>query len=302
MESTVSQLVSIDEKKGATDNPLVSIVTPVLNGIKYLEECIQSVLNQSYPYIEHIFIDGGSTDGTLDLLTSYQTKYTDRIRFISEPDKGVGEAVNKGWGIAKGEIFSWIDSDDIYELDAVQAVVEFFRANPDAYLVFGSDHMINERGEVIRTYPIKDFDLEETIKDWAYAFSASCVFYKREVIERVGGFNTLGNYLDFWIRVAPVFPIHRIEKLLSSVRLHKDSISLSKDPNKRRRVRQAWLENYILCRQHGGSIFSPRSRRYFMFEILDKLRLYDFVTLVVLVKLRRYSFINKLLRKLGIVA
>ena len=301
MENKVSQLVSVDEKKGTTYNPLVSIVTPVLNSIKYLEECIQNLLNQSYPYIEHIFIDGGSTDGTLDLLTSYKTRYPDRIRFISEPDKSVGEAVNKGWGMAKGEILGWIDSDDIYELDAVQAVVEFFRANPDAYVVFGGGHMINERGEVIRTYPMKDFDLEETIKSRTYIHTPPSAFYKREVIERVGGFPTVGNDLDFHIRVGKVFPIHRIDKLLFKVRLHKDSISLSKDPNKRRLVRESFQGNYILCRQHGGSIFSPRSRRYFMFEILDRLRLYDLVVLVVLVKLRRYSFINKLLLKLGIV-
>ena len=132
MENKLSQFVSIAEKVGTRDNPLVSIITPVLNGIKYLEECIQSVLNQSYARIEHIIVDGGSTDGTVEMLSSYQAKHPDRIRFVSEPGTGVGEALNKGLRMAKGGIFGWVNADDFFEPGAVQTVVEFFRANPDA--------------------------------------------------------------------------------------------------------------------------------------------------------------------------
>jgi len=102
MEDKVSQSVRIDGQKSTIDNPPVSIITPVLNAIKYLEACIQSVLHQSYPHIEHIFVDGGLTDGTLEMLANYQAKYRDRITFISEPDKSAGEAWNKGFRIARG--------------------------------------------------------------------------------------------------------------------------------------------------------------------------------------------------------
>lgn len=167
MENRVSQLVSIDEKKGTPDNPLVGIITPVLNRIKYLEACIQSVLNQSYPYIEHIFVNGGSSDGTLDMLASCGAKYPNRIRFISEPDKGAGEAWNKGLRMAKGEILGWLGSDILSEPDAIMTVVEFFRANPDAYFVFGGLNYINEKGEILRKlkFPTKDFNLDEAIND-----------------------------------------------------------------------------------------------------------------------------------------
>ena len=74
MEDRTSQFAGTEKSKGSKDNPLVSIITPVLNGVTYLEECIQSVLNQSYPYIEQVFVDGGSTDGTLDMLASYKAK------------------------------------------------------------------------------------------------------------------------------------------------------------------------------------------------------------------------------------
>ncbi len=266
----------MENKQDTAYNPLVSIVTPVRNGIKYLETSIQSVLKQSYPHIEHIFVDGGSTDGTLEMLASYQARYPERIRFISEPDKGVGDAINKGFGMAKGEILGWIDSDDAYEPDAIQTVVEFFRANPEAYFVFGNRNTIDESGEVIGKFVAKDFNLEEAINDTYYVTFCS-TFYKREVIERVGPFNALGNDLDFWIRVEKVFPMHRIEKSLSNWRIHKDSVSGSSDVAKAR-IRKARLrEDYLLGRRYGASIFSPRARRYYRFLILDSLHLYPLI-------------------------
>jgi len=298
LDHRVSQSEGVDERNAMIDNPLVSIITPILNGVKYLEACIQSVLNQSYPYIEHIFVDGGSIDGTLEMLSSYKARYTDRIRFVSQPDRGVGEAVNKGLRIAKGGIFGWLDSDDVYETDAIMTVVEFFRSNPDAYFVFGESDVINEVGEVIRKRPIKDFDLKEAINDRHYIVICAA-FYRQEVIERVGFFNTLGNDLDFWIRVGKKFQIYRIEKTFSHWRSHQDGITMSREAKNRTTDRQRFREDYLLCRQNGGSIFAPRVRRYLMFVILDRLGLYHFANFMVLPKLRRYSFTNKVLRLLG---
>ncbi|MFC1940404.1 glycosyltransferase family 2 protein [Chloroflexota bacterium] len=276
-------------KDSLAHNPLVSIITPALNGVRFLEACIQSVLNQSYPHIEHIFSDGGSTDGTLEMLAGYQAKYPERIKFISEPDEGVGEAWNKGFRIAKGEIFGWLDTDDIYEPDAIMTVVEFFRTNPGAYFVYGDRNMINEKGEIIGKFLAKDFDLKEAIRDKYYITFCSA-FYRREVIEKVGAFNTLGNDLDFWIRIGKVFPMHRIEKILSSWRLHEDSISGSKEADKAR-IRKARLrEDYHLGRQHGAGIFSPRARRYYRFLVLDSLGLYPLIH-------KLYPVVRKVLRR-----
>ncbi len=256
MENKVSQSLSANEKKGTPDNPLVSIITPVLNGIKYLEACIESVLNQSYPYIEHIFVDGGSTDGTVEMLAKYKTKYPDRIRFISEPDKGPCDAWNKGLGMAKGEILGWLGSDDMSEPDAIMTVVEFFRTNPDAYFVFGDCNYINENGKIIGKFPTRDFNLEEMIND-TNCIPGPSAFYKREVIEKIGLFDI--NELDYWIRVGKVFQIHRIKKVLSNFRIHKGSGSCS---NAYMHTRN----DFIICRRHGGSIFSPRSIRYLIYR------------------------------------
>jgi glycosyltransferase involved in cell wall biosynthesis len=295
MRNKLSQPANTDGNKGTIDGLLVSIITPVLNGVKYLEDCIQSVLSQTYPHIEHIFIDGGSTDGTLEMLRSYQAKYPERIRVISEPDRSAGEAWNKGLRMAKGEIFGWLGSDDIYEPDTIQTVMEFFRKNPDAYFVFGGCNFINEKGEIIGKAQIKDFDLKEAINDTCYIPCPSA-FYRREIIKKVGSMDTTINAcdLDYWIRVGKVFQIHRIEKLLSNFRLHKDSVSGSKEAGK-----MYALEGYIISRRHGGRIFSPRARLYFMSVILDRLGLYYFALFVV-AKLRRYPFINKVLRMLGV--
>lgn len=247
MNSKVSQSKGFEERKVNRDKPLVSIVTPVLNGIKYLEICIQNVLNQTYAHIEHIFVDGGSTDGTLEILLEYKARYPDRIRFISEPDRGVGDALNKGIKMARGEILGWLDTNDVYEPDAVMTAVEFFKLNPNAYFVFGGCNIINEAGEVIGELAIRDGNFKDVINGKEY-ISLSAAFYKREVLDRVGPFNTLGNNFDFWIRVAQQFPMHRVDKTLCNWRSHKDNIGFSKGARNMEIIRQKVREDYLLCR------------------------------------------------------
>ncbi|MDO8568503.1 MAG: glycosyltransferase family 2 protein [Dehalococcoidales bacterium] len=253
--------------------PLVSIITPVLNGAKYLEICLKSVLAQSYPNIEHIFVDGGSTDGTLDILAGYQSKYPQRIKFITGTDKGVGEAVNKGFAVARGSIFGWIDTDDAYETNAIQTIVKFFGANQNAFLVYGGCNMIDEGGKFILKMPTTDFDRQRAVND-TYHIIFCAAFYKREVIEKVGGLNTLGNDLDFWLRASQEFQLHRIDATLARWRMHKDSISGSNDAAKANIRRARLREDFILGRRYGASLFSPRSRRYYRFRVMDGLHLY----------------------------
>lgn len=283
--------------KSESANPLVSIVTPVRNGMKYLEGCIQNILNQSYPHIEHIFIDAGSTDGSLELIAEYQAAHPERIRFISEPDDGVGEALNKGFKMARGEIFGWLDSDGRYEPTTVETVANFFRANPEAYFLFGEANHINEAGEVIGRHPTKDFDMKEAINNRCYIPFQSA-FHRRKVTETVGYFNPLGNSADYWIRVGKVFQIYRINKVLSNNRLVKESIFFSRDPRQRRILRNRLKEDYDLCRQNSGNILAPRCRRYFIFRIFDSIGLYLLLA-YPLEKLRhRYRWADKIVSKL----
>jgi glycosyltransferase involved in cell wall biosynthesis len=259
------------QKKNTTDKPLVSIITPVFNCVKYVEQSIQSVLNQKYPYIEHIIIDGGSTDGTLEILSNYQAKHSNRIRFFlqpdSQPDSGPGEAWNKGFKIARGEILGWLGADDMLsDPDTIQTVVEFFKSNPDARFVHGGCNYINEKGEVLSTHKPRDFTLDELINN-GNPIACPSAFYKREVIEKVGWFDTYGNDFDYMIRIAKLFKIYRIEKVLSNFRLHKES----KSGSPKEHLKGLRMDCQV-SRRYGGCFFSGYCKRYYEFLIVELLR------------------------------
>lgn len=117
--------------------PLISIITVVFNGEKYLEQTIKSVLGQTYTNIEYIIVDGGSTDSTLAIVRQYEDQLA---RWISEPDKGLYDAMNKGIRMATGDIIGMINSDDWYEPNAVQLIVDAYRKNPTKK-IFHADRM-----------------------------------------------------------------------------------------------------------------------------------------------------------------
>lgn len=257
-----------------TDTPMVSILTPVLNGVKYLEPCILSVLNQSCPYVEHIFVDGCSTDGTVEMLSSYSTRYPERVRFISEPDSGPDSAANKGLQMAKGRIIGFLGSDDMSEPDALMKVVDFFRLNPEAYFVFGECNSIDERGKIISKKPTKDFDLDEAIND-NFSVPTISSFVRRQVIDRIGMFDTNLPYgdSDFLIRIGKEFKMYRVPDVLANFRTHENRLGRTK--NKGLVVLRT---EYLISRRHGGRIFSPRGRRYFKglvkHKVIEPLRLF----------------------------
>ncbi len=124
----------------------VSIVTPSFNQAHFLEETILSILNQTYKNIEYIIIDGGSTDGSINIIKKYDSKIH---YWISEPDKGQTDAVNKGLEHCTGELVAYLNSDDIYELDAVEKVVEAFLKNKTAAVYYGKCSVIDEKGNEV---------------------------------------------------------------------------------------------------------------------------------------------------------
>ena len=123
--------------------PLVSIITVVYNGEKYLEQTIQSVINQTYKNIEYIIIDGGSTDGTLDIVKKYEKHIS---YWVSEPDEGLYYAMNKGIGLANGELVGMINSDDWYELNAIELMVDAYKHNPKKTIFHADRYDIDENG------------------------------------------------------------------------------------------------------------------------------------------------------------
>ena len=135
--------------------PLVSIITPSFNQARYLESTIHSVLDQDYPNIEYIIVDGGSTDGSAEIIHGF----SDRLAWwVSEKDHGQTDAINKGFARAKGEILAWLNSDDTYQPHAIAEAVGLLRDRPEVGLVYGDANFIDENGRVIGHFPAAQAD------------------------------------------------------------------------------------------------------------------------------------------------
>ncbi len=213
------------------DNNLsVSIITPTFNRGKFLEENILSVKNQNYPFIEHIVVDGGSTDNSLDILKKYQETYN--LKWISEKDKGCADAMNKGFDMATGDIFCWLDSDDFYMSETIEKVVEVFKKNPGIDVVFGNIFVINAKGKRIDYIKHTNFDIE-TLIYLTMPLSTQATFWRKELHCKIGKFNE--QYLrladaEFFLRMALLRPnFYRLNKFLASYRAHAEQLTKSID-------------------------------------------------------------------------
>ncbi|XOA42575.1 MAG: glycosyltransferase family 2 protein [Candidatus Nealsonbacteria bacterium] len=206
-------------------NLSVSIVTATFNHVKYLEETILSVKNQNYPYLEHIIVDGGSTDGTIEILKHYESQYN--MKWISEKDEGIADGLNKGFKIAKGNIFCWLDSDDTYLLGTIKKVVDIFQKQPQVDLVFGDILIINDKSKKINYIKFTDFDFET----WAYeggSMNPSAAFWRRELHEKIGGLNKKYMWspdIYFFTEVGALgAKFYHIKDFLASYRHHHEQI------------------------------------------------------------------------------
>jgi len=203
--------------------PLVSIVTASYNSARYIEQAIRSVAAQDYPNIEHIIVDGGSTDGTLKILQRYDS----RIDWISEHDSGQSDALNKGWGRARGHVLGWLDADNVYEPTAVREAVEALVRDPALGMVYAGVRDIDEAGRVVREYMPPEFTLTSFLLFHEFNFiPPSSVFMRREALERAGSLDTGLHYtmdFDLWLRIGLSARIGRAERFWSRFLLRDTS-------------------------------------------------------------------------------
>jgi glycosyltransferase involved in cell wall biosynthesis len=204
--------------------PKISIVTPSYNQAQFLERTILSVLNQNYPNLEYIIIDGGSMDGSVEIIKKYEKYLT---YWISEKDKGQSHAINKGFQKSTGEILAWLNSDDTYLPEALYKVVKSFEQNPEADLIFGNIYFINENGKEIGELRFTRFDFDTLIYEGGNLHQTG-TFWTRNIYKRVGGINP--NYkfcmdYDFFCKVAEMGRLFYIKDYFANFRIHTNAKS-----------------------------------------------------------------------------
>ncbi|MHB0976068.1 MAG: glycosyltransferase family 2 protein [Candidatus Aquicultorales bacterium] len=211
----------------------LSIVTPSFNQADFIEQTIRSVLEQGYPDVEHIVIDGGSTDGTLDILKKYETD----VKWISEPDKGQSHAINKGFAMARGEIIGWINSDDYYFPGAFHKAVDCLNSHPEVGLVYGYCAKVDEKGKEIEVLRSPEFDRGLLYKNPCLIWQQS-VFFRKALLDTAGLLDDTLHYAmdyDLWIRMAKEGDFKLIPEILAAYRFSRESKSVASDQS-------FWLE------------------------------------------------------------
>ena len=208
------------------DNPKISIITPVYNRVGMIEQTIQSVLGQNYPNLEYIIIDGGSTDGTVDIIR----KYTSQLAYwVSETDNGMYYAIMKGMVMATGEIVAWLNSDDMYHTNALNIVGQIFAQLPEVEWLTGTPTLYNTEGLCVKTFPTQYWSWERFNRGDFRWLQQESTFFRKSLFDRVGGLNLqyrLAADFELWCKMFQVARLYSINTILGGFRQHGNQLSI----------------------------------------------------------------------------
>jgi GT2 family glycosyltransferase len=232
---------------------LVSIVTPSLNQGRFLREAIESVRAQRHAPLEHVVVDGGSSDATLEILREYPS-----LQWVSEPDRGQAHALNKGFARTRGRILGWLNGDDAYQPDAVAEAVEALTTT-GAGLVYADVVRVDDDGvNPRRIASRRPFDLWTELNLGCGIYSPA-VFFTREALEAAGPLDESLRYTmdyDLWLRIARRLPVVGVDAVWGVQRLHDEAKTVAE-------FDRFWPERLRVSRRHGGRMLSPLLiRRY----------------------------------------
>jgi glycosyltransferase involved in cell wall biosynthesis len=228
---------------------MVAVVTATWNRRALLERCLESVTGQRYARKQHVVVDGGSRDGTVELLRAYAARHP-HVTWISEPDRGISEALNKGLALVTGDVIAVIGDDDAYEPGAFEAVARAFRDGVS--IVAGSCDVVNDEGEVTRTLQASFAGREELVEYWRYwsntvTLPAPTTFFRASVLAAVGGFDVRDRYaMDYrhWLRMTERFDVATIPDVLARHRYDEGTITFSRRREQAREMRRISMEHW----------------------------------------------------------
>ena len=235
------------------DIPMVTIVTPSFNQGNFIEETILSIQKQSYPNIEHIIVDGGSNDNTIDIIKKYENQYN--MRWISEPDNGQSDAINKGFKMVGGSIVGWLNSDDVYfSSSTISEVVKAFTENPSCHVVFGDDVLIDENSKFLFKRTMTEFNYNKMLT--SNKISQPATFFLKEAISTNLLDESLHYAMDYelWLRLfSKGYKFRYLSQILACNRIHKNRKMLVGKSNAELEVRII-LENLSIADRNRSGV------------------------------------------------
>jgi glycosyltransferase involved in cell wall biosynthesis len=240
---------------------LISIVTPSYNQARFLEETIKSVLSQDYPQLEYLIVDGGSTDGSQNLIKKYENKLA---WWVSEKDRGQTDAINKGFAHARGDILAWINSDDTYEPGALTAAVAYLQDHPEVGMVYGDCNFIDETGKVIGKFHSAQTNYRLLRQGYSH-IPQQTMFFRADLWKQVGpldpSFYFAMDY-DLWTRISARTEIKYVPQTWANFRLHGSGKTILADD-------RCWPEMIRVHYRDGGSFFSTIVAKYYLRKLLS---------------------------------
>jgi len=239
----------------------ISIVTPSYNLGQYIEQSIQSVLGQNYDNFEYFVIDGGSTDNTIDILKKYSRdkRHKNKFHWISEPDKGQTDAINKGLKVCTGSWFAWLNADDFYEPNIFSKLAQYLKQFSSAGVIYGNCYTVNKQeGELFRNIPPKNVDFNRLKRGNVIYGPAS--FYNMKVLQKVGKFDdTLNFWMDYemYLRISKIMKLQYINLNIANFRI-REGKQKATNPKFRRAMKEergriqkkysSWPEIFLVLR------------------------------------------------------